>query len=238
VAYNDETESAIVLGCLPGTTTSAYTYRTFLHHRVFFPSQEPCGLSEQFESHGLKAVWCREVIRDVDDNGMDYAWTATVCGPTIKPTLWAPRFAQRSERRRRATKLANSAAARARVLGIKIEIERVDPCDIYERDNWLCQLCGTPVDRTKRHPHLDSPSPDHIIPISRGGPHTAENFQTGDAGSIPVARSTRSTSDNGGRFRSRVRPPLPFVRPACCPRPGGKTFARVSIGALPRSTWG
>lgn len=38
-----------------------------------------------------------------------------------------------------------------------------------------CWLCGEPVDKTLRWPHPKSPSLDHVIPISQGGPTTIAN---------------------------------------------------------------
>lgn len=48
---------------------------------------------------------------------------------------------------------------------------------IAERDAWTCQLCGKPVDTDAVAPHPNSPTLDHIVPLSRGGDHSAENAQ-------------------------------------------------------------
>jgi 5-methylcytosine-specific restriction endonuclease McrA len=48
---------------------------------------------------------------------------------------------------------------------------------IFERDGWKCGLCGDPVDSDLSYPHPQSASLDHIVPISRGGPHTYDNVQ-------------------------------------------------------------
>lgn len=37
---------------------------------------------------------------------------------------------------------------------------------IYERDNWTCQLCGEPVDKTLHYSHDWAASLDHIVPRS------------------------------------------------------------------------
>ena len=39
---------------------------------------------------------------------------------------------------------------------------------VYARDNWRCVSCGATEDLTL----------DHIVPKSKGGPHTPENLQT------------------------------------------------------------
>lgn len=49
--------------------------------------------------------------------------------------------------------------------------------EIFERDNWVCGICGEVVDRTLTHPHPLSKSLDHIVPISRGGNHSRDNVQ-------------------------------------------------------------
>jgi 5-methylcytosine-specific restriction endonuclease McrA len=48
---------------------------------------------------------------------------------------------------------------------------------IAERDNLTCQLCGELVLMTETAPHPQSPSLDHIVPLSRGGSHSEENVQ-------------------------------------------------------------
>lgn len=42
----------------------------------------------------------------------------------------------------------------------------------------ICEICGTPIDKTLKSPHPLSPSVDHIIPVSKGGhPSALENLQ-------------------------------------------------------------
>ena len=49
--------------------------------------------------------------------------------------------------------------------------------EIFERDNWMCKICGEPIFEELKHPHHFSASIDHIIPLSKGGAHTPENVQ-------------------------------------------------------------
>lgn len=49
---------------------------------------------------------------------------------------------------------------------------------VFIRDEWICQLCHEPVDRSVVVPHPLSPTVDHIVPIVAGGQHTLENLQT------------------------------------------------------------
>jgi len=48
---------------------------------------------------------------------------------------------------------------------------------IAERDGWLCQLCGDPVEWDAAVPEPLAPTMDHIIPLSRGGAHHETNVQ-------------------------------------------------------------
>lgn len=55
--------------------------------------------------------------------------------------------------------------------------ELVRPIDIYLRDGWRCQICGGQVDKRAKMPHPKSPTLDHIVPVSLGGPHTRQNLR-------------------------------------------------------------
>lgn len=46
---------------------------------------------------------------------------------------------------------------------------------VFERDAWICQLCGAPVDPELRFPHPGSATIDHRDP---DGAHDASNWQT------------------------------------------------------------
>lgn len=48
---------------------------------------------------------------------------------------------------------------------------------VLERDNWVCGICGKPIDESKKCPDDDSPSVDHIVPLARGGAHVYANVQ-------------------------------------------------------------
>jgi 5-methylcytosine-specific restriction endonuclease McrA len=49
--------------------------------------------------------------------------------------------------------------------------------DIFERDGWTCQLCGSVIDRTLTRTDRMGPNIDHIVPILHGGPDTPDNVQ-------------------------------------------------------------
>lgn len=49
---------------------------------------------------------------------------------------------------------------------------------VYERDGWVCQICGDPVNRAAQVPELDAPVIDHVVALARGGEHGLTNWQT------------------------------------------------------------
>jgi 5-methylcytosine-specific restriction endonuclease McrA len=71
-----------------------------------------------------------------------------------------------------------AAAAHRRALERGVDGRNVSRLAIYERDNWICHICGDPVDRDAKVPELEAPVLDHVIPIARGGPHTEDNLKT------------------------------------------------------------
>lgn len=75
----------------------------------------------------------------------------------------------------RAKKAEQASRRRARIAKVAVDSFRHN--EVFERDSWVCQLCGGPVDRSKIFPHPDSPSLDHVVPISRGGEHSRANAQ-------------------------------------------------------------
>lgn len=60
-------------------------------------------------------------------------------------------------------------------------IEKFTAVEIFNRDNWICQLCHRPVNKKLRWPDPKSPTLDHIIPISKGGTHERKNTQLAHA---------------------------------------------------------
>jgi 5-methylcytosine-specific restriction endonuclease McrA len=53
----------------------------------------------------------------------------------------------------------------------------VNRTEVYERDQWTCQLCREPVARAEVVPHPQAPTIDHIVPLARGGTHEPANVQ-------------------------------------------------------------
>lgn len=67
---------------------------------------------------------------------------------------------------------------RRRAIKMDVDADLIDRRAVFERDNNACQLCGDPMDMSKKTPHPLAPTIDHIVPISRGGTHTMDNIQS------------------------------------------------------------
>ena len=65
--------------------------------------------------------------------------------------------------------------ARARHYGTTYD--NVDRIAVFERDNWFCQLCETPINPDLAWPAPMSASLDHVVPLSLGGDHDYQNTQ-------------------------------------------------------------
>lgn len=85
----------------------------------------------------------------------------------------------KEEYNRQARRSNESHYARARKFGVARE--KIVPTKVFKRDNYTCQCCGIKTDKSlvKENSNLDNePTLDHIIPMSKGGPHTYGNVQT------------------------------------------------------------
>jgi len=67
--------------------------------------------------------------------------------------------------------------ARRMRITVEGELKKVQRVAIYERDQWICLLCDKPIDRELRYPDPMRASMDHVVPVSMGGAHSAENLQ-------------------------------------------------------------
>lgn len=53
----------------------------------------------------------------------------------------------------------------------------IDKLEVFERDGWVCGICGDPVDSRRTYPDRMSASMDHVIPLALGGQHVWDNVQ-------------------------------------------------------------
>ncbi len=71
-------------------------------------------------------------------------------------------------------------ARRATIAGVDSEEFSLD--DVIARDGTLCAICGQDVDVSLRGRRPAAPSLDHVIPLSKGGPHVLANAQLAHMG--------------------------------------------------------
>lgn len=60
--------------------------------------------------------------------------------------------------------------------------ERFKSSEIFERDGWVCGICGMRIDPSLRWPDQRSASVDHIVPVAKGGEDTRENVRAAHLG--------------------------------------------------------
>lgn len=48
---------------------------------------------------------------------------------------------------------------------------------IFERDGWVCQICGQKINKRLKYPNPRAGSIDHIVPLSKGGDDSPINVQ-------------------------------------------------------------
>ncbi len=58
-----------------------------------------------------------------------------------------------------------------------VDLKKFDDIEIFERDSWICQICGKKIDKRIKWPSPKSKSLDHIVPLLRGGSHVRQNVQ-------------------------------------------------------------
>jgi 5-methylcytosine-specific restriction endonuclease McrA len=88
--------------------------------------------------------------------------SAKTCGDKCRKVLDRLRSSEAKHRRR--VRIANG--------------QDFDAIEIFDRDAWICKLCGEPLDRMAASGRAPlAPTLDHVTPISRGGKHTRQNVQ-------------------------------------------------------------
>jgi hypothetical protein len=65
--------------------------------------------------------------------------------------------------------------------------------EVYERDGWVCGICGVAIDPALKWPDPMSASEDHIVPVSLGGDHTLANCRASHL-HCNVSRGNRKTA--------------------------------------------
>lgn len=71
--------------------------------------------------------------------------------------------------------------------------EKIDALELFEKYNWICNICNTKIENHRRFPDCMAATIEHVIPLSKGGTHTWDNvrpahakcnFEKGDA--LPI----------------------------------------------------
>jgi 5-methylcytosine-specific restriction endonuclease McrA len=134
-------------------------------------------LGHKFMVRGVLCQWRRERITDLQSDATDYVfWECYAAVPVDAPMypepMHSPRYRTEMDRRKR---VSSNTARHERRAREEARIDRFDPLDIYKRDGWMCQICGSEVNRDVLYPDAWSATLDHVVPLSRGGDHTREN---------------------------------------------------------------
>lgn len=98
-----------------------------------------------------------------------------------------------TKKQREASKLVRAARIASGDVG-----DTIRPHQIFERDKWICGICGLSIDRAKKYPDPKSVSIDHRIPLFHGGEHSMANVQA--AHLRCNARKARKLLDNQGQI--------------------------------------
>lgn len=205
-----------------------------------------CG--KQFKAHTLDQLCCsddckRTRAKDTSRTLKASRYTPKAfkcenCGKTVTPQYgdWRADGAFCSDAcMKQYTRHQGKQRRRARLKGAAAEV--INDRDIFERDHWTCAICGQPVDR---EPSLFynplAASLDHIVALSRGGPHTRDNVRCAhficnslkrDADDIVAKeRAKRWFNGQAGGRGIKTSKEMAFARPA-----GGDAHACAKVGA-------
>ena len=160
-----------------GTTSEGFSSNLLLG--TIIAGQFHGGLPKPFDELGIQCEWRRELVTDLHFDGVrHFRWESyaavPIAAPPYPPSLESARY--RSEMDRRARMSTAASRARSRASG-DAAIELFDPHEVFERDEWFCQVCGTEVDPHTRYPDPWCGTLDHRVPLSAGGHHTLDNAQ-------------------------------------------------------------
>lgn len=68
--------------------------------------------------------------------------------------------------------------AKRRAVERGLGAERIDPIKVFERDGWVCYLCGADTPREMRGTYApNAPELEHVVPLAAGGEHAWANVR-------------------------------------------------------------
>jgi hypothetical protein len=130
---------------------------------------------------------------------------------SLTPSMWKRRqlcpacldIANREKKRQHKRLYGRNHRSRARHHGV--QYQSVPVKQIYERDNYTCQIClkkclpKAMLSKQTGKIHPMSPTIDHIVPMCRGGDHVEANLQT-----ACFRCNTAKGSKGGGQLRLAI----------------------------------
>ena len=109
---------------------------------------------------------------------------------TDRPRCRPCRRKNPERRQRRERRIPHHDKARAEFWGV--DYEPIERLRVFERDAWMCGICGHGVHKNLKFPDPGYPTLDHVVPISRGGAHTYANVR------LAHFRCNTSRANRGG----------------------------------------
>lgn len=119
------------------------------------------------------------------------------CGQAYRPRITRQRYCSALCRSRADGKVANR-----RRRGLGRLVGRDARRFVFDRDRFICWLCGRSTDPTAPRYAASLPSLDHVVPLSLGGEHTIENLRCAHLG-CNRSRGNRKCPDDTPRPGTR-----------------------------------
>lgn len=125
-----------------------------------------------------QTVFYRERILHVDDLGIPLIWNVPVFAMHFREKSWSGERAAFNTKMAAANAARNSYLARTRTLGIPDAVaDFVDVESLKLAHGGYCPICAVELDWDEIWPSDFYPTIDHVVPVSKGGQHVAENLQ-------------------------------------------------------------
>jgi len=64
---------------------------------------------------------------------------------------------------------------------IYAEGDDIDPLVLFEKYEWVCNICHDIIERHRRMPDVMAATIEHVIPLCKGGTHTWDNVRPAHA---------------------------------------------------------
>lgn len=109
-----------------------------------------------------------------DNRGRDRLYCSDAC---LNESLRARSKIYRDRDIDRRREKERAATYRRKALKLGNGYEPVSRTAVFNRDGWVCGLCGDQIPRDAIWPNPMFGTLDHIVPLSKGGPHSEANLQ-------------------------------------------------------------